>query len=376
MALQDASGSNVAQVGNRYFVGKATWGDSAGQGFFQSDQIADDIRVTGYVVAGNFLSIENARGTTQSQDDDLDVYHNTIVSDLDVLTFDVKIFVQKSRAGADDMVNVSVRSNVCHGIDITGTTDPDTGNNIETLDYQVTTTYTDLFVDPVGGVNLTLANLEAKYAPKVSSALDVADHIPIIGAIVEPIGGRTAVVDFSARTVDFPFQEAAFTPVLTDLTDQALSTAVEASDQVTGVSATGAEIWITGNVGATMELRQSDNSTVIIGSVPLGEHHIIYANEWVHINDTSSGSPSTQLDVVLHIGTQIDTFSHTTIAVDHVLTADDLEAQAEVSTPTVFQLHVLFADDLESAAEVSTPTAVSDAANSGWRPFLIRRRRR
>ena len=70
-----------------------------------------------------------------------------------------------------------------------------------------------------------------------------------------------------------------------------VSAAVEASDQITGVSATGAECWITG-AAATMEIRESDDSTVIIGSVPVGEHHTVYANEWIHINDTSSASNS------------------------------------------------------------------------------------
>ena len=125
------------------------------------------------------------------------------------------------------------------------------------------------------------------------------------------------MVDYAARTVDFPFQEtgAAWTDIAAQ-TDVALTTAVAATTgQITGVSATGAECWITGGSGAaTMEIRESNDTTVVIGSVPTGEHHIVYANEYIHIADTSSGSNSTQVDVVIWLGTQSDTFSHTTVA--------------------------------------------------------------
>lgn len=301
--------ANWARVGNRYFIGKAKESVAvSGQGFYSTPGASG--RQVNHLIAGNFLSIDTARGTTDGRCEGLDLYHNTIVNDFAYLGAQSGIFIQNIVAGSPNSVDVRILNNVTNQISINDATDTEEANNDVSLNI-TEASYTDLFVDPKGGADLTLANMAASFAPKVAGALDVADHIPIIGCFA--VAGRTQMVDFDARTVDFPIQEAGFTPSITDLTDVALSTAVEATFQVTGVSATGAECWITG-ASATMEIRQSDDSTVIIGSVPVDEHHIIYANEYIHINDTSSGSNSTQIDVVFNIGTKSDTFSHTTVA--------------------------------------------------------------
>src|SRR5690606_10525571 len=161
---------------------------------------------------------------------------------------------------------------------------------------------------PAGGASLT--DPATQFFPKAAGPLDVEDYEPIIG--VFPPAGRTGYFNFTARTMDLPWQETGFATSFTDLTDQDTSDPVSLEFQVTGVSATGAEVYFTGGNSATLEIRESDNSTVVVSSIDPGEHVIVYAGQYVEISDTTSASDDTATNITVHVGANSDVWTHTT----------------------------------------------------------------
>ena len=307
--------TNVDYIGNRHIIGKINEGPGSGQGSFQ-DNAATAARIVNYYSFGNIHSLDQARSDSFQQLDDAYIRNNTYINDMENFRSASGIYVENKNGSAGNITGLKIFDNVTNAVAVSQSTGEDLQNNNTSLDHTNDATYTALFNSPVGGADLTIANLLSSLMPKASSAIDVDDHEPIIGAIAP--SGRTAIIDYDARTTDFPWEEDGHTPSLTDLTGQSISTAVSVEEQVTGVSTTGAEIYITGGVSATYEIRESNNSTVVETGIGTGtaNRRIIYANQYYEVSDTTSGSGSTQTNIVVHVGSETDTWSHTTTAVD------------------------------------------------------------
>jgi len=309
-----SSVDNIQFIGNRNIIGlDQDYEAPRGQGFFQDDLTVGS-RTTNLIIAGNIHISDISRAVTWQESDDGIIRSNSFVSDPVHGIAQVGIYNENKNGGVDQTGTI-VRDNIAHIISLLDTSNFEIDNNDTSLDYTDLNTHAALFVDPVGGSSLTIANVETKYAPKASSAIDVADHFPIIGAIAP--SGRTAIVDYDARTIDFPWQETGHTPSTSDLVSQATATEVTTTEQISGsVSTTGAEIYFTGGNLATLEIRDTNNVTIIETGIPESEHRIIYANQNYTLTDTTAGTASTQTDVILVIGTNTDTWSHTTGLVD------------------------------------------------------------
>ena len=307
--------TNVDYIGNRHIIGKVNEGPGAGQGSFQ-DNAATAARIVNYYSFGNIHSLDQARGDSFQQLDDAYIRNNTYINDLENFRSATGIYVENKNGSAGDITGLRIFDNVANAVAVSQSTGEDVQNNNTSLDHTNDATYTALFANPLGGADLTIANLLSSLMPEASGAIDVDDHETIIGAIAP--SGRTAIIDYDARTTDFPWEEDGHTPSLTDLTGQSTGAPVSVEEQVTGVSTTGAEIYITGGVSATFEIRESDNSTVVETGIGTGtaNRRIIYANQYYEISDTTSGSGSTQTDIVVYVGSETDTWSHTTTAVD------------------------------------------------------------
>lgn len=298
-------------IGNRMFPGMDNQ-FPAGQGFF-FDNMATAARFTNMRFYGNFLAVDHPNGVFVQQADSSEWIGNTIVYDLNVTPVQSGgVYYENQDGGASDMADATLIDNVFMSLTMSSMTAYTALNNDLSLDHLNLATYTALFANPLFGADLTIDNWDTAYAPKASGALDVADHEVAMGA-VQP-SGYPAWFDYDNRTYDLPHKEDGFTPSMSDVVDQATSSAVATSFQLSGMSTTGGLITITGGNAMTWEIRASDNTTVVEGSLTDTDRRVVYNSQYVHIADATSASNSTATNIVVTVGTESDTWTHTTVA--------------------------------------------------------------
>jgi hypothetical protein len=232
----------------------------------------------------------------------------------------------------------------CITEEISAAGSPTEVNNVEIGQQGATHTYLDVFVGPsLDPEDLTTpSDLLAALTPKAGGPADLGNDI-YAGAVAPadhpaPWVNLTIVGDrITAGTIDLPYEEAGFNPsgLFTDQTDVELSSSVQSNKvQVTGVSTTGTLCSVD---RGTFTVYESDGVTVRWADSAADK--IAYLNDYIELNDTSSGSNSTQTDMALTCGTQTETWSHTTVSgATNELTNADFALPVSGSTPDNWSL--------------------------------------
>ncbi len=306
-----ASVDDVQMIGNRGVLGAVSaYEGGGGQALFM-DNMATDARFTNLQVLGNIFSTDLARGTTFQQTDGAIVLNNHFVNDLSNQRNETKIILENQNAAAADGTGALVAENVTHEVIVDHMTGALVANNDTSLDHTDDSSYDALFEDPEGGAGLSIGTVMGQFAPRSGGPLDVAEHEPVVGAIAPT--GRLPLFDYAARSFDLPQLETGHTPALADLDAQPIGGGVSIFEQVTGVSATGALISISGGNMLTWEIRDTDNATVVETGIPAGARRVIYAGQYYEISDTTSAGGGVTFDVDVTVGTQSAVWRHTTV---------------------------------------------------------------
>ena len=125
-------------------------------------------------------------------------------------------------------------------------------------------------------------------------------------------GAMSGYYDYTTGAADEPWLEAGWSASVAwgDITGAAVSGAVQSSKlQVTGVSATGTAVVVSGGTSPTLTLFDTDGTTVIVSGVP---DVLATAGQWVQVSDTASGTGLTELTVTIHAGTTTGTWTFET----------------------------------------------------------------
>jgi hypothetical protein len=257
---------------------------------------------TNAVFAGNMGVTAQVHPFTVARWQDAKIYNNTIIMDTAYTGGTINYYLIDFDGGI-------VRFNIYHGITVETPSSAVTEADNITADRDAVSgaeSYAELFDDPQSLEAIT--DPETNFAIKTGGAADTQAH--------KAGAAGTGYINYTTREHDFPWNEGGFTATnaFTDATGAALSTlTTSAPVQVTGISATGALVEISGAGSPQFRITSDEAGSTVV--TDWGDTYaIIDANEWLWLRDTSSGSYETAVSVTINIGTSSDTWSITTAA--------------------------------------------------------------
>jgi len=138
-------------------------------------------------------------------------------------------------------------------------------------------------------------------------------------------GAMSGYYDYTTGTSDAPWDEDGWDASGSwgNITGAETGAAVVSTKrQVTGVSATGTALAISGGVSPSLTIYDTDGSTMIVSGVP---DALATEGQWVEVHDTASGTGSTLSTVTITAGTTSGTWTHETAAAAYSPNAVELD---------------------------------------------------
>lgn len=239
--------------------------------------------------------------------------------------------IRAGEYGVEAGGSVLVRDNIAEAIAADDGSSLTQINNVVLGNGGATIPYSDVFDGISGSFDpATVAEALTMFSMKASGDAEAEPSNPNIGSV------GTGYVDFDANTSDHPRREAGFDASAQDWgndVDVTLDAAVT-SDlvQLTGLSATGALVTVSGGTSPSFNVYSDAGTTLVASSVT---SYIVPDDYYIRINDTASSSNSTQVDVTINVGSTTGTYSHTTVSGVVVPVAVDNQATAYIMSGAI-----------------------------------------
>jgi hypothetical protein len=138
-------------------------------------------------------------------------------------------------------------------------------------------------------------------------------------------GAMSGYYDYTTKVEDAPWDEAGWSASRAwgNVTGATVNTPVASSKiQVTGVSATGTALVVSGGIAPSITIYDTDGTTVIVSGVP---DACALNGQWVEVRDTASGTGLTLSTVTIRAGTTTGTWTHETAAAAYSPVAVELD---------------------------------------------------
>jgi hypothetical protein len=288
----DATRTNVKFKFNRQWIGDGEL-DNDAQGIFGGNNPASFTE--GSEASGNLLVLATFNALYLTGFQDAVMNNNTVIAD------PAAYATRPASLGFLRSGGCTARFNIYNNVANGDPTSPNTfSNNMEIAD----TDYAATFVSPQSMTAVT--DLAAQYDinPGVY-ATGTANYIP---------GANSTYIDWDNREHDFPWEETGFDANVSygDETNVSLSGAVVSDKiQVSGASATGTFLEVSGGVSPTLTIYASDGSTVIASGVA---NYVATNGQYYEIHDVGSDVGATETVVTVAAGTTSGEWSITTTA--------------------------------------------------------------